>query len=95
MKRLVRTCILGTLIIALSGCGDPPAYEGSPRAALKGKVTFAGEPIENGVIALIPETDKSRRSGGQIQKGEYSIPEPNGPNLGVYRVEIRAWFTAG
>ena len=89
MKRLVMTCCLATLITYLGGCGGQPAYEGSPRAAIKGKVTFGGEPVENGAISLIPESDKSRRAGGLILKGEYSITEPNGPNLGAYRVEVR------
>ncbi len=89
MMRLVMTCGLAILVTCFSGCGGQPEYAGPSRAAIKGKVTFAGTPVENGVIALIPESDKSRRAGGQILKGEYLVNESNGPNLGTYRVEIR------
>lgn len=89
MSRFMMTCGLAVLLIGLPACGSKQTYSGPARAAVSGKVIFGGELITNGAIALIPENETSRRSGGKIQDGLYSISEPNGPNLGKYRVEIR------
>lgn len=81
------------LVMPLVGCGggdDPNAYEGPKRATVKGKVTFDGAPVTDGIIAFLGiGGDKLHKTGGPIVNGEYSIAEAKGPNQGVYRVEIR------
>lgn len=81
--------VLGCGLMLMVGCGGgSAAYTGPAQAAVKGKVTFGGEPVENGSISFIPSNDKSRKAGAQIVKGEYNIPEAGGPNLGSYAVQI-------
>jgi hypothetical protein len=85
-KRLITLGVL-TLAVAL-GCG---AEEGDGLHPLSGTVTFDGEPIDLGSIALIPAgggTAGQRASGGVIQNGTYEIPAEKGPNAGTYRIEI-------
>lgn len=92
MRRATLFVILALLVAPLTGCGGGAgSYEGLKRVAVKGKVTFDGEPVDRGSITLIPidpASDKVRRSGGMIENGEFSITEANGPNVGKYRVEI-------
>lgn len=92
MRRIVLSTVSGLMLaVVVAGCGggDPNAYEGTKRFAVKGKVTFNGEPVDGGVIALQGlDNEKQRKSGGLIVNGEYNIPEAKGPNSGKYRFEI-------
>jgi hypothetical protein len=75
------------LLIAVAGCSGRE-YEGAKRYPLSGKVTYDGEPIDFGSISFLPEAG-DRPSGGLIENGTYSVPEPKGANAGQHRVEIR------
>ena len=84
VRVLIATLLLGLVL----GCekGD-----GLDRASVDGKVTLDGTPVEKGAIAFIPTGDtKGPAVGGEILKGEYSIPSAEGPVMGRHRVEIRA-----
>ena len=80
---------MGLLLVVAGGCGDGSGYDGPPRLALKGKVTFNGEAVDGGSISFIPESGDQRVAGGPIIKGEYVVPESQGANAGQYRVEVR------
>jgi len=78
------------LLGVLAGCGSSPDdYEGPRRFAVTGKVTLDGAPVDGGTIAFVPQDEKSRPCGAPIVAGQYTIPEPQGPNEGHYRVEVR------
>ena len=86
---MVRVLIATGMLMSLCvGCGQG---DGATRCAVKGKVTLDGSPIEAGSIAFMPAGGtEGPTAGGQIEKGEYSIPSDKGPVEGRYRVEIRA-----
>jgi len=67
-------------LFLLVGCGGN-------RAAVKGKVTFNGEPVESGNIAFVPAGDGPRASG-EISGGTYSIDADHGPGPGKHKVEV-------
>lgn len=78
---------LAVAIVGCLGCGGEK-YKGDKRYPLSGVVTYQGEPIDLGSITLLPEAGQTARSGGVIQDGKFVIPEPKGPNVGKYRVEV-------
>lgn len=79
--------VLGVLMaVGIPGCG-PPKPELSE---VFGKVTFDGDPVEEGSIAFVPvEGTTGPTAGGVITAGSYDVTE-RGPAPGKYRVEIRA-----
>jgi hypothetical protein len=60
----------------------------SGAAAVEGKVSYGGEPIDVGSIAFIPTGETGIKSGGLIEKGTYKIDPKTGPAPGKHRVEI-------
>jgi hypothetical protein len=87
---MIRACTtLGFLLPALVagvGCsGD------SNRAAVSGKVTLDGLPVEQGRITFIPsEGNQGATAGAVILNGAYHVPASNGVVIGTNRVEIHA-----
>lgn len=80
--------LLCVLILGMVGCGK----SGPERIPLSGKVTYNGEPIEDGEIAFQPEpgTDAPPTSA-PILDGEYKL-SPNFEMVpGTYKVMIRAY----
>ncbi|VTS06649.1 hypothetical protein [Tuwongella immobilis] len=78
------------MLIGLCGCGDSGGG-----IAVRGKVTFDGKPVEDGVILFIPEgasnsgADSYRpKVGTQILNGEYAMEADRGPQTGTYQVSI-------
>lgn len=73
--------------LALLGCSD-----GEQRIIVTGKVTFDGQPIDNGIVLFIPEdeTDSQKRPkvGTQIVDGKYAFEPDRGPMPGKYKVAI-------
>jgi hypothetical protein len=77
------------IAVIFAGCGQRE-YSGPQRFPLSGKVTYDGEPVDAGSISFLPLSGTELRvSGGTIEGGAYSVPEPQGANAGKYRVEIR------
>ncbi len=92
MVRMLTTIACSLVLLTLLGCGgNPPPYTGETRFPIKGKVTFQGEPVNSGTIALIPEVPTQNPCGGEIVNGEYSIPDVKGPNKGSYQVQV-FWY---
>ena len=83
----MRWCSLWTAMIALAagaaGCSSSGA------AAVEGKVTYGGEPIDVGTITFVPKSAEGIKRGGLIESGAYSIESKVGPAPGKHRVEIR------
>jgi hypothetical protein len=79
--------LLWHVVTCVCGCGGRE-YTGPQRFPLGGKVTYDGEPIDFGSISFLPVAG-DRPSGGLIENGTYSVPEPKGPHAGKHRVEIR------
>jgi len=85
------TCNLAVLLFALSltslpGCS---AYKGPERAAVKGTVSIAGEPLKNGSISFTPtDGNTGPTAGGTITNGSFDIPKDRGPVVGMNIISI-------
>jgi len=85
---MLRFLAVTVLIGMCLGCGSEG---GGDRAAVEGKVTFDGTPVEDGAINFAPAAGtKGPSTGGQIKGGRYSLPAAAGPFVGRHRVEIHA-----
>ncbi len=82
----VSALIAIVLFGAIVGCGG--GYEGPKRAGVKGKVTFAGEPVSQGTLNLVPVGHHGSKVSVPITNGAYDITEARGPNAGKYRVQL-------
>jgi hypothetical protein len=79
------TYVLLPALALVAGCGR----SGPQRYEVRGSVSFAGEKIADGAIALTPIGDtKGPRVGANIQQGQYHINRDGGPVAGRHRVEI-------
>jgi hypothetical protein len=72
------------LILALSAAG----CSSGDRVGIEGRVTYEGEPLSQGSITFLPESDKGVKSGAPIVNGEYQVEQKFGPMPGPHRVEI-------
>ena len=92
MKRLgnetVVICWLLVTVIVLSfvsGCGK----QNSQRVPVQGTVTYRGEPVAQGSIALRPTGKTSGPAAGtDILDGKFEIPRHAGPATGSYSARI-------
>ena len=73
--------ILG-LVSCVAGCSK----EGG--AALEGKVSYEGEPIDVGTITFLPASGSGIKGGGLIENGSYQVDPKLGLGTGPHRVEI-------
>jgi hypothetical protein len=71
------------------GCGESGTLE---RVQVRGNVTFAGKPVQNGEIRFFP-TEKTQGpvSGAPIVDGKYDVTQRGGVPVGSHRVEIEAF----
>ena len=77
----------GIVVLALfGGCGG--AEDDLPRQEVSGSVILQGEPLSEGMIQFRPETNQGTFASAAITAGKYSIPRPEGPVAGGYRVII-------
>ena len=82
--RLIFACGLAAAGLALAGCGG----SGPERHEITGKVTYKGEPVEEGIIDFEPQGGQGTKDGATIQKGQYRIPRDKGLFPGKYKVSI-------
>ncbi len=73
--------VTGTLCSLLAGC---PSNSGPPRYQISGKVTFQGQPVEEGVITFSEPTTGQVNEGPLGSGGTYSTELP----AGSYKVSI-------
>jgi len=80
---------LGAVLIlsVLGGCGGGTA-DGFDRQSVSGEVVFAGKPLPHGYIQFQPTSENGVAAGGSITDGKFSIPKPEGPVAGDYKVLI-------
>lgn len=79
---MARTLVLGCSLLLLAGCS-------TGQVPIKGTVTFAGAPIEEGSISFFPEPGtESRKASAAILNGAYEIPPERGPLPGKFKIEI-------
>ena len=84
LQGIVRRAVSWILLAVILGCGT------SHRAAVVGKVSLDGKPVDDGIITFIPSGDnRGSPAWGKIQAGDYAIPAKTGPSVGTNRVEIR------
>jgi hypothetical protein len=89
MTALHRTWVTFVALACLAAAGCGKGNDG--RSSVTGDVTFDGEPLESGVVTLIPGPGtKSPSAGAEIVNGKFTIPESGGPQPGSFRVEITA-----
>lgn len=83
-----RALLLGIVIFCslTAGCDNGP-----PRAAVRGSISIAGQPLPAGRILFIPQPPlEAPTVSCTIQEGNYQVPTHEGPWAGTYRVEIEA-----
>jgi len=83
----MRWCLILAPLLAFeavtAGCSSSGA------AAVEGKVSYGGEPIDVGTITFLPQAESAVKTGGLIDKGVYRVDAKIGPSPGPHRVEIR------
>jgi len=80
----------GGMILQI-GCHSDP-YE---RVVVSGKVSYEGEPIQEGMIRFLPiEGTQTPPNGGYIMDGTYRIKTRGGVAVGTHRVIIEAFRNA-
>jgi hypothetical protein len=72
-------------VVVATGCGDGQ----TGRVAVQGTVTFEGQPVAWGSIALRPAPGTSGpAAGSEIVDGKFEIPASAGPTAGSYVARI-------
>lgn len=79
--------LLALACVLAAGCGRGSKLR---RLPLAGSVTFAGQPVEDGLIEFIPvEATPGPSFGGMVKAGRYDVPAAQGGHeAGTYRVQI-------
>jgi hypothetical protein len=87
MTRLdARTWLLcGVFVLpGVGGCGA----QGPARHEITGRITYKGQPVDEGFINFEPQDGQPSRDGAMILAGDYRIPKEKGLFPGKYRVVI-------
>lgn len=79
----MKLLVLLSAALLLSGCGPkgPATFE------VTGTVTYEGQPLDRGSIALVPDNTKLRAVPGTISGGKYTLRAPEG------KAEVRIYAT--
>jgi hypothetical protein len=80
--------VAGLSLVILVGCDNG-------RAAVTGKVTYQGQPVENGSINFEPIDGKGGTAGGSIQNGTFQLNGDAGVFPGKKRVNILVVLKTG
>ncbi len=89
-RRRIRGLVLGLGGLIAAGCGGG---DGLPRRAVEGTVTYAGKPVEDGLIQFLPANASAPgmvAGGAVIEQGKYAIEGEKGLVPGTYLVTISA-----
>ena len=82
--------LLLTCMVSLTGCGPGAG------AAVSGKVTLDGSPLDDANITFVPlEGGQRQAAWAPVREGKYSIAPSAELGTGQFRVEIRALRTTG
>jgi hypothetical protein len=74
--------VAGLLIAALPGCDSGPTA-----GEVRGKVTFKGQPVKEGMVTFLNTTEGGAFEGQIKSDGTYAVPNPVA--VGEYVVEIK------
>ena len=88
MKLPTRPICLGLAVmlgVTVLGCGSRNPLG---RRAVSGRVTFAGEPLDQGTISFEPQQQPGFAGGAVILDGRYDVPADKGLPPGKYLVRI-------
>ena len=88
-SHLARTGMIFVFLVSAmtwTGCGG----DGIERVELSGKVTYRGNPVEDGFISLEP-IGQGIQSGAKIIQGAYEAVDRGAVPVGKYKVRI-SWF---
>jgi hypothetical protein len=77
----VAVCCMALCGAACTGC--KPAAR-----AIEGRVTLAGESLDEAAILFVPLEPGRKKTGAPITAGKYQLPREDGLTPGTYRVEI-------
>ena len=90
-RAVMRLAVAGVL---LAGCGRRSKLR---RLPVSGSVTFAGQPVDDGLIEFIPvDSTPGPSFGGLVKAGRYDVPAAQGGHEGgTYRVQITASRASG
>jgi acetyl esterase/lipase len=58
------------------------------RAAVRGTITIAGQPLRWGMVAFLPAGDNQPRAWGMVSRGQFALFATSGPVLGENRVAV-------
>jgi hypothetical protein len=79
-------------LVSTTGCGSGDPFERQP---LKGFITWEGEPIQFGSIALEPAEGQPAGAMASIRDGVFEISREAGPSPGKYSVWLHAYDHSG
>jgi hypothetical protein len=92
-RRIVSPATLGAVYVIVvativAGCGKSKL----DRVIVHGRVHFAGEPVQTGVIRFIPTEGTATPPGAaQIVNGNYRVEARGGVPVGTHKIEIEAF----
>ena len=79
--------------ILFTGCREGSHLD---RVEVRGRVTYQGQPVDNGEIRFAPlDGTRGPVAGAPIAKGEYVVNHRGGVPLGGHRVEIEGYRKGG
>ncbi len=81
----MKNALLLFLVALLTGC-----QQGPPQGTIGGVVTLNGEPVDGGLIRLVPANGDSQPADCIIKQGKYEITMPTGDK----KVELY-WLKGG
>lgn len=98
-SRIAALLITATSLLAVGGCGGP---SGPKRVQVSGEIQVETESLPAGVIRFLPgDGNKGPAANTLVKDGRYSFTTTDGPQPGLYRVQIARTlpadgkFTAG
>ncbi len=95
VKRASRGFAAAALLVAagLAGCGGGGEAAGEG-VAVTGKITFDDEPVEEGVVSLVPIAGDAGVVMAEIKDGVFKTSREAGPSPGKYRVEVKVFASS-
>ncbi len=83
----ITLAMFAALLPLASGCGD-----GLDRVKMSGKVTYMGQPVQDGMIRFLPKAGTEMPITIEpIANGQYQTSTSGGVPAGEYKVDIRSF----
>jgi hypothetical protein len=92
VRRITRAMIVGIAVASMASAVGCRRNDGPERVALSGKITFQGQPVQEGQIRFVAiGGTEAPVTIGAVKDGVYSMAANNGVPVGTHRVEIVAF----